>query len=81
MLFQTWLDLLLVKQLPNRKGRRPGTKPRDKPVGLSLYSIPTHDMLSLNQSFQTTLQKWWSYDGASRRDQTAPLNLAYATSC
>ena len=57
MLFQTWLDLLLVKQLPNRKGRRPGTKPRDKPAGLSLYSIPTHDMLSLSQSFQATLQK------------------------
>ena len=48
MLFQTWLDLLLVKQRSNRQGRRPGTKPRDKPNGLSLFSIPTRDIHTAN---------------------------------
>ena len=64
MLFQTWLDLLLVKQLSWREARRLSTKPRDKPAGLSLNSNPTRDT-----NFDQTVRM----NGGATRDRTADL--------
>ena len=67
MHFQTWLDLLLVKQLSWREARRLSTKPRDKLSSLSLNSIPTRDG---NETRSDCANVWWSYDYASRRDRS-----------
>jgi hypothetical protein len=65
MHFQTWLDLLLVKQLSWREARRLSTKPRDKLNSLSLNSIPTRDG-DTSKTRSDCASEWWSYAGSNR---------------
>ena len=51
--FQTWLDLLLVKQLNQCKIGRLSAKLRDKPKGLSLHSVSTRDYVMISGGAMT----------------------------